>query len=103
MPGWPANADASGALAAASGAGPYFTIEPWAEGEGWRSATLLVSDPAVPVERVSYARAVIADRAGIAPAEVPERALPRLSSWDWPRAWCRRRWVRRCSAAWCRT
>jgi len=38
MPGWPANADASGALAAAAGAGPYFTIEPWAEDKGWRPA-----------------------------------------------------------------
>jgi len=73
MPGWLANADASGALAAASGAGPYFTIEPWAEGEGWRPVTLLVSDPAVLVERVDYARAVIAGRAQIAPAEVAER------------------------------
>ena len=73
MPGWQANADASGALAAAADAGPYFTIEPWAEDKGWRPANLLVCDPAVLAERVSYARAVIAGRAQIAPAEVAER------------------------------
>jgi FhuF 2Fe-2S C-terminal domain len=69
----PASADASGALAAAAGAGPYFAIEPWVEGAGWRPATMLVSDPAVLAEWVDHARAVIASRAGIAPAEVAER------------------------------
>jgi hypothetical protein len=73
MPGLPTNADASGALAAAAGAGPYFTIEPWAEGQGWRPTNLLISDPAVLADRVAYARAVIAGRAGIAPAEVSDR------------------------------
>ena len=73
MPGRPANADASAALAAAAGAGPYFAIEPWVEGVGWRPASLLASDPAVLAERVAHARAVIAGRAGIAPAEVAER------------------------------
>ena len=45
-------ADASEALAAAARAGPYFAIEPWAEGAGWRPASLLVCDPAVLSERV---------------------------------------------------
>ena len=65
----PANADASEAPCA----GPYFAIEPWAEGAGWRPASLLVCDPAVLWERVAHARTVIAGRAGIEPAEVAER------------------------------
>ena len=64
---------AAEALAAAAGAGPYFAIEPWPEGAGWQPATMLVSDPAVLAGRVAHARAVIAGRAGIAPAEVTER------------------------------
>jgi hypothetical protein len=73
MPGLPTNADASGALATAASAGPYFTIEPWAEGQGWRPANLLISDPTVLADRVTYVRAAIAGRAGIAPAEVSDR------------------------------
>ena len=65
--------DAAAALAAAAGAGPYFTLEPWAEGAGWRQASLLVSDPAALAGRVTHARAVIAGRASIAPADVAER------------------------------
>jgi hypothetical protein len=68
-----ADVDAAEALAAAAGAGPYFAVEPWAEGAGWRPASLLVSDPAVLAERVSHARAVIAGRAGLAAAELAER------------------------------
>jgi hypothetical protein len=73
MPGPGADVDAAGALAAAAGAGPYFAVEPRAEGEGWRLASLLASDPAVLTDRVTHARAVIAGRAGLAPAEVAER------------------------------
>jgi FhuF 2Fe-2S C-terminal domain len=73
MPGPAADVDAAEALAAAAGAGPYFAIEPRAEGGGWRPASLLVSDPAVLADRVTHARAVIAGRAGLAPAEVAER------------------------------
>jgi FhuF 2Fe-2S C-terminal domain len=65
--------DASNALAAAAGAGPYFALEPWADGAGWRSASLLISDPAVLSERVTHARSVLAARAGIGPADVAER------------------------------
>jgi hypothetical protein len=68
-----ADVDAAEALAAAAAAGPYFAVEPWAEGAGWRQASLLVSDPAVLTDRVTHARAVIAGRAGIAPAELAER------------------------------
>jgi hypothetical protein len=68
-----AEVDAAAALAAAAGAGPYFAVEPWAGGTGWRPASLLVADPAVLRTRVTYARAVIAGRAGIAAAEVAER------------------------------
>jgi len=73
MRGLAADVDAAAALAAAAGAGPYFALAPWAEGAGWRPASLLVSDPAVLADRVTHARAVIAGRAGIAPAEVTER------------------------------
>src|SRR5580658_83757 len=73
MRGLAAEVDAAQALAAAGGAGTYFAVEPWAEGAGWRRASLLVSDPAVLAGRVTHARAVIASRAGIAAAEVTER------------------------------
>jgi hypothetical protein len=68
-----ADVDAAEALAAAAGAGPYFAVEPWAEGAGWRQVSLLASDPAVLADRVTHARAVIAGRAGIAPGELAER------------------------------
>jgi hypothetical protein len=73
MRGLAADVDAGQALAAAGGAGPYFAVEPWVQGAGWRRASLLVSDPAVLADRVTHARAVIAGRAGIAAAEVTER------------------------------
>src|ERR1700683_4891724 len=73
MRGLAADVDAAEALAAAAGAGPYFALEPWAEGTGWRQASLLVSDPAGLAGRGTHARGVTAGRAGIAPAEVTER------------------------------
>jgi hypothetical protein len=73
MPGPAADVDAAEALAAAAGAGPYFAVEPRAEGGDWRPASSLVSDPAVLADRVTHARAVIAGRAGLAPAQVAER------------------------------
>jgi hypothetical protein len=65
--------DAAQALAAAAGAGPYFALEPRPQGPGWRSARLLVTDPLMLAGLVRHARAVIAARAGLAPAEVTER------------------------------
>jgi hypothetical protein len=73
MRGLATDVDAAEALAAAAGAGPYFALEPWAEGAGWRQAGLLVSDPAALASQVTHARAVIAGQAGVAPAEVAER------------------------------
>jgi hypothetical protein len=73
MRGLAADVDAAEALAAAAGAGPYFALEPWAEGAGWLPASQLAADPAVLADRVAYARAVIAGRAGIAAEEVAER------------------------------
>jgi hypothetical protein len=64
---------AAQALAAAARAGPYFAVDPRAEGAGWRPARLLVSDPAVLTGLVTHARAVIAGQARIAPAEIAER------------------------------
>jgi hypothetical protein len=65
--------DASGALAAAASAGPYFALEPWSAAGGWRPASLLAHDQAVVAERVEHARHGLASRAGVAPAEVAER------------------------------
>ena len=39
MRGLAADVDAAEALAAAARAGPYFTLEPWTEGTGWRPTT----------------------------------------------------------------
>jgi FhuF 2Fe-2S C-terminal domain len=69
----PADADSSEALAAAAGAGPFFGLEPWVPGAGWRPLRELVRDPAVLGERVADARAVIAARAGLDPVAVEER------------------------------
>jgi FhuF 2Fe-2S C-terminal domain len=69
----PGEVDAPAALAAAAGAGPYFALEPWAAGAGWRPASLLAHDGAVLSERVTHARHVLAGRAGIATADVAER------------------------------
>ena len=79
MRGLAADVDAAEALAAAAGAGPYFALEPWAAGAGWRQASLLVSDPAVLADRVTHARAAIAGRGGIAPAEVTERVAASIT------------------------
>jgi FhuF 2Fe-2S C-terminal domain len=73
MPELTAEVDASGALAAAAAAGPYFAVERWAAGAGWRPARMLADDPAVLAERVTHARRVLAERAGLGPAELPER------------------------------
>jgi hypothetical protein len=73
MRGRSADVDAAQALTAAAVAGPYFALDPWAEGAGWRPARLLASDPAVLTDRVTYARTVIAAQAGLAPADIAER------------------------------
>jgi hypothetical protein len=65
--------DATAALGAAAGAGPYFAVEAWVPGGGWRPVRELAADPAVLADRVAYARADIAGRADITPAEVTER------------------------------
>jgi hypothetical protein len=61
------------ALAAAAGAGPYFAVEAWVPGGGWRPVRELAADPAVLASRVAYARDDIAGRVGRTPAEVTER------------------------------
>jgi hypothetical protein len=70
----PARVDPWDALVAAAGAGPYFAVQPWAGGTQWRPLSALLSDPVVRAERVGHARAVLAASAGIAPAEVEQRA-----------------------------
>lgn len=69
----PAGASPAAALGQASAAGPYFTIQPWSSGAGWRPLSALVAEPAALSERVSHARGVLARQAGIAPGDVPER------------------------------
>ena len=69
----PASAQAAAALAAAARAGPYFAVEPFDGGEGWRPLRALVSDPAVLAERVAHAAGALARGAGIAPAAVDKR------------------------------
>jgi hypothetical protein len=65
--------DAAAALGAAAGAGPYFAVEAWVAGAGWRPVRELAADPEVLAGRVAYARADIAGRAGLTPAEVTAR------------------------------
>jgi hypothetical protein len=64
---------ASAALAQASAAGPYFTLQRWSSRGGWRPLGTLTSDPAVLRERVGHARGLLARQCGIAPADVEER------------------------------
>ncbi len=66
--------DAARALAEAATAGPYFSIEPWSAGAGWRPLRDLLADPALLPERVSQARAVLAGHAGCATGDVEPRA-----------------------------
>jgi hypothetical protein len=70
----PAAASAAAALAQASAAGPYFTIQPWSSQGGWRPLATAVTDPQALAERVTRTRGVLARQAGVAPAEVDERA-----------------------------
>jgi FhuF 2Fe-2S C-terminal domain len=67
------DADSSEALAAAARAGPFFGLEHWALGAGWRPLGVLVSDLPTLRGRVTDARAVIAARAGLDPLAVEER------------------------------
>lgn len=69
----PALAGTAAALAQASAAGPYFTIQPWSPGTGWRSLSALISDPAALRGRVSHVRGVLAGQAAIDPGDVGER------------------------------
>lgn len=64
---------AAAALAQASAAGPYFTIQPWSPRAGWRPLGALISDPVALRERVGPTRGLLARRAAIAPGDVEER------------------------------
>jgi FhuF 2Fe-2S C-terminal domain len=65
--------DTGRALAEAATAGPYFTIQPWSAGRGWRPLGDLLTDPALLPERVGQARTVMAGNAGCATADVEPR------------------------------
>lgn len=58
------------------GPGPFFALDRWRAGQGWRPLDELVSSPAVLRERVDLGRAIIAERAGL-PAESVE---PRVAA-----------------------
>ncbi len=62
-----------GALAAAAEVGPYFVLDQRPV-DGWLPFTALLDDPAVLAERVAFVRSTIADRAGLAPDQIEERA-----------------------------
>jgi hypothetical protein len=63
----------SRALAEAAQAGPYFTVQPWSGGAGWRPFAALLTDPAVLPERVAHTRSVLARNAGCAAEDVEQR------------------------------
>src|ERR1700756_405444 len=69
----PPAARTAAALAEAARAGPFFVVEPWTPLGRWRPLHGLIDGPAALSERVSYARGVLASRAGIATGAVEER------------------------------
>src|ERR1035438_1641117 len=69
----PACVSAAAALAQASAAGPYFTIQLWSPQAPWQPLDRLISDPAALCERVGHSRGVLASQAGIAAGDVEER------------------------------
>ena len=76
----PAPVSAAAALAQASAAGPYFTIQPWSSRGGWRPFGALLSDPVALSGRAGHARAMLARAAGIAPGDVEERVAASIVS-----------------------
>jgi hypothetical protein len=69
----PSPARTAAALEQASAAGPYFTIQPWSSGTGWRPLSALISDPAALCGRVSHVRGILGRQAAIDPGDVEER------------------------------
>jgi len=61
-------------LRAAAALGPYFAVDLTADEPGWLQLATLVEDPALLRERVAVARQLLADRCGLEPAAVDERA-----------------------------
>jgi ferric iron reductase protein FhuF len=59
---------------AAAELGPYFALEMNADGPGWLDLAILVEDPVVLQERVTSTRALLADRCGVAPDAIDQRA-----------------------------
>jgi hypothetical protein len=68
------------ALEAAGRLGPFFELDTWRYGAGWRPLSELTSGPAVLAERVASARSVMAERTGIAVDEIDERAMASIVS-----------------------
>ena len=62
------------ALDLAAGVGPFFVLDRWAPGAGWRPLSELVESPDVLVERVSAAREMLAERSRVTVDEIEERA-----------------------------
>jgi ferric iron reductase protein FhuF len=64
----------SAALSQAAALGPYFSVEPSADGPHWLELASLVDDPARLRERVATTRQLLADRSHLAPETIDERA-----------------------------
>ncbi|MCW3841193.1 (2Fe-2S)-binding protein [Micromonospora yasonensis] len=62
------------------GLGPFFALESWRAGDGWRPLDDVVSDPLVIAERVSTARTVMAERAGLPASRIDPRAMASVVS-----------------------
>jgi ferric iron reductase protein FhuF len=67
-------ADAVDALRAAAAIGPYFAVDMAAGSADWVGLDVLIAEPDLLRERVAVARALLADRCGLAPDAVDERA-----------------------------
>jgi len=72
--------DAAAALRAAADVGPYFAVDPVADGPAWRRFAHLVNDPAVVRERVGVVRAALASRCGVDTDVIEQRVAASLHS-----------------------
>lgn len=62
------------ALDLAAAVGPYFVVDRWAAGAGWRPLHELVDQPETVTERVETARQSLSDRTHLPVTEIEERA-----------------------------
>ncbi|MFI5489126.1 (2Fe-2S)-binding protein [Micromonospora echinaurantiaca] len=60
--------------------GPFFALESWRDGDGWRPLDDLVSDPQVVAERVAAARTMMAERTGLPADRLDPRVMASVVS-----------------------